>query len=153
MTRRNYIPVEIRRAVREHAHECCEYCLCRADHTTELFVIEHVLPLSKGGTDEMDNLAFSCSGCNGYKYNKTEALDPVNNTVVSLYNPRIHQWHDHFEWSSDSRLVVARTSIGRATIKELRLNRVQLANLRYALSVIGRHPPDFLHDITSYTTT
>lgn len=140
---RKYIPTNIRQAVRERAHGCCEYCLCQADYATEIFVTEHILPLSKGGTDDLDNLALSCTGCNGHKYNKTEAVDPINDTMVSLYNPRLHHWHDHFRWSNDFTQIVGQTDIGRATINELHLNRIPLINIRYALSFIDKHPPEF----------
>ena len=40
----------------------CEYCRSPATHTTNVYEVEHILPEAWGGTDAMDNLAFSCSG-------------------------------------------------------------------------------------------
>ncbi len=37
--------------------------------------------------------------------------------------------------------MVGLTSIGRATIEKLQLNREGVVNLRYALRSIGKHPP------------
>jgi 5-methylcytosine-specific restriction endonuclease McrA len=64
---RVYIPANTQRAVIERAQGRCEYCQSRADYTTEPFAVEHIIPVSRGGTSEIDNLAFSCSGCNGHK--------------------------------------------------------------------------------------
>lgn len=55
---RSYIPVDVKRTVIMRAKERCEYCQSRADYTTETFAVEHIIPLSHGGTDELANLAF-----------------------------------------------------------------------------------------------
>ena len=95
---RAYIPVAIRRSVVERAHERCEYCQARADFATETFAVEHIVPLSRGGTDDLDNLALACSGCNSRKYNKVEATDPTGGDTVPLFNPRLQVWTEHFGW-------------------------------------------------------
>lgn len=53
-----------------------------------LFPPLHIIPLSKGGTYDLDNLALSCQGCNNRKYNLTEAIDPIDGQFVPLYHPR-----------------------------------------------------------------
>lgn len=40
-----------------------------------------------------------------YKYNKTEAIDSLTQTLVPLYHPRNHQWTEHFTWNEDYTLV------------------------------------------------
>ncbi|MDZ7364142.1 MAG: HNH endonuclease [candidate division KSB1 bacterium] len=87
-----YIPVDKQRAVIKRAEGRCEYCQSMADYATETFAVEYVMPVSRGGTSELDNLALSCSGCNGHKYNKTEALDPADGKLVPLFNPRQQKW-------------------------------------------------------------
>ena len=52
-----YISVDKQRAVIKRAEGRCEYCQSIADYATEAFAIEHVIPLSRGGTSELDNLA------------------------------------------------------------------------------------------------
>ncbi|MEM7535777.1 MAG: HNH endonuclease signature motif containing protein [Chloroflexota bacterium] len=141
---RSYIPVGIKRIVKERAYGCCEYCFAPEDHATETFEIEHIIPLSKGGTSEPNNLALSCSGCNSRKYNRTEALDPINDEMVALYNPRLHNWVEHYSWSPDYTLLIAHTSIARATINALGTNRTQLVNMRLLLYSAGKHPPKFM---------
>jgi len=103
--------------------------------------VEHILPVSRGGTSDLDNLALSCSGCNGHKYNKTEALDPADGKVVALFNPRREQWQTHFSCSDDYTRILGLTSVGRATIEALQMNRPGVVNIRRLLYSIGQHPP------------
>ena len=73
---RAHLSVDTQRVVIERAHSRCEYCQSQADYATETFAVEHIQPISQGGGNDLNNLALSCSGCNGRKYNKTEAPDP-----------------------------------------------------------------------------
>lgn len=45
----------------------CAYCTAMAEH------LDHVVPLSKGGTDTEDNMVPACAGCNLSKGAKTLA--------------------------------------------------------------------------------
>ncbi len=38
----------------------CEYCKSPERFAPQTFSLDHILPVSKGGTDEFDNLAFAC---------------------------------------------------------------------------------------------
>ena len=105
------------------------------------FSVEHIEPRSRRGASTLDNLAFSCQGCNNFKYNKVEAVDPVSGQRVSLFHPRLHRWPDHFTWSEDYTQVIGISATGRATVEELRLNREGLLNLRELLYAAGKHPP------------
>jgi HNH endonuclease len=138
---RVYISANTQRAVIERAQHRCEYCQSRADYTTEPFAVEHIMPVSRGGTSELDNLAFSCSGCNGHKYNRTEASDPTDRTLVPLYHPRLQRWQDHFCWSDDHAQIIGLTFTGCATVEALKMNRTGLINMRQVLYLIGKHPP------------
>ncbi len=119
----------------------CEYCKCPSDFSTELFSIEHIIPRSKSGSNELDNLAYACIGCNIYKSDKTEFIDVVSQTISILYNPRKMNWIDHFIWDESLTIIIGKTAIGRATIEGLKLNRTPVKNLRRALISIGEHPP------------
>lgn len=105
------------------------------------FDVEHILPLSKGGTNDLENLANTCGGCNGYKSNLTEATDPADGKLIPLYHPRIQLWADHFAWSDTFTYIIGLTPIGRTTVAALRLNRPALVNLRTLLLAFGEHPP------------
>lgn len=67
---------KIRQLVFTRADHLCEYCCSPMSHSLDPFNVEHIVPLSKNGTNELDNLACSCGGCNGHKHNKMETLDP-----------------------------------------------------------------------------
>lgn len=69
-----------------------------------------------GGSDEENNLAFSCQGCNGVKGVRVEAFDEVTAALVRLFHPRTDAWNDHFRWSADSLQVEGIFAIGRATV-------------------------------------
>lgn len=139
---RDYIAVDVQRAVFVRAHGRCEYCQSRSDYATETFAVEHVVPLSRGGTSATDNLALACTGCNGRKYNRTEALDPLTDALAALFHPRRHVWAEHFRWSDDYTRIVGMTPTGRATVEALQLNRLGLVNMRSVLYAVGKHPPD-----------
>jgi hypothetical protein len=130
-----------RARVAKRAKGCCEYCLAQEQYSPDSFAVEHIVPLIKGGKNALDNLAFACQGCNNRKYVSTEALDPVSQTTVLLFNPRQHQWAEHFAWNDDGALILGLTPIGRATVEKLQLNRIGLVNLRRILFEAGEHPP------------
>ena len=104
-------------------------------------MIEHIIPTSKGGQTNTNNLALACGGCNGYKYNKTEGVDPVNGVLVKLYNPRTDEWKEHFAWNDDHLEIMGITPTGRATVVTLKLNRKEVINLREINLLTGEHPP------------
>ena len=130
-----------RQLIQHRASSCCEYCLSQAKFSSDPFSIEHIIPRSRGGISDLDNLAVACQGCNNFKYNHTEALDPITGESVPLYHPRQHNWGDHFTWSNDSTQMLGLTPTGRATIERLQLNREGVVNLRLVLNSIGEHPP------------
>lgn len=134
----------IRNLVRQRAGGLCEYC-----HTLESwqyvpFTMDHVVPLSRGGTDESDNLALSCFHCNRKKGDRMRAVDPISGEEGYLYNPRTDDWRKHFAWSNDGLRIVGITAVGRATVVALELNRERVINIRSADRAVGRHPP--VHD-------
>ncbi|MFN8346974.1 MAG: HNH endonuclease [Spirosomataceae bacterium] len=136
-----YISSSIKQAIFARAQGYCEYCKSPADFTTEPFSIEHILPLSKNGSNDFLNLALACLGCNIFKSDKTESIDPVSLQLSPLFNPRTMSWGEHFIWDETLTLIVGKTAVGRATIEALKLNRRPLKNLRRALTAIGEHPP------------
>lgn len=55
----------IRLAVLERDHWLCQ--ICRSRQATE---VDHIVPRSKGGTDDMANLQAACDPCNRAKSDK-----------------------------------------------------------------------------------
>ena len=118
----------------------CEYCRSPQDFSTQPFSIDHITPMVKGGDTVIPNLALACQGCNGYKYTKIKAADPVTGKIVALFHPRQHRWGDHFSWDETCCRLIGMTPTGRATIHLLRLNRSEFLNLRRVLVGFGEHP-------------
>lgn len=46
----------------------CAYC---RSPMFGVYHIDHVMPISRGGADKLENLALACPSCNSQKYNKT----------------------------------------------------------------------------------
>ena len=137
-----YIPVALKQLVFNRANGLCEYCHSQARFAIDPLVIDHIQPVSRGGKTIAENLALSCKTCNNYKYTKTEALDPVTNQSVSLFHPREMAWEEHFTWNEDVTQSIGITSVGRATIALLQINREGVVNMRRVLAIMGYHPPD-----------
>jgi HNH endonuclease len=144
--RRIYIAIAIQRAVIERAKGYCEYCVLPAAFSPNPFNFEHITPLVKDGLTELMNLAYSCGGCNAYKKDKIQALDPLTHQFASLFNPRTDDWDEHFEWSDDDLYMVGKTPTGRATVQLLKVNRAGNVNLRKLLKMAELHPPTFRDD-------
>jgi hypothetical protein len=104
--------------------------------------VEHVIPTARGGATTPDNLALSCSGCNGHKYDRIEGYDPISQSMAPLYHPRHHTWSEHFAWNEDYSRVIGLTPTGRATVETLHLNREGVVNVRRVLFLVGLHPPE-----------
>jgi hypothetical protein len=118
----------------------CEYCLCPVDASTELFSVDHIVPVAHGGATELDNLAWACRGCNTFKKDKAVGIDPLNRATAPLYNPRQHIWSEHFAWNGNLTKLNGLTATGRATVETLQMNRDSVVTLRRALLFIRMHP-------------
>jgi HNH endonuclease len=116
------ISITSRQRIRQRAKFLCEYCHSSEEASTSLFTFDHLIPQSLGGNDTENNLALACHRCNGRRYNFTDGIDPETQIPFPLFNPRQHNWFDHFIWSADGQKILAITSIGRATLKRLDMN-------------------------------
>jgi HNH endonuclease len=136
-----YISEANQNQVRERAYYLCEYC-----HTSEQwqyipFTVDHVVPLSKDGARDIENLALACFHCNRQKSDRLTAIDLESGIEQPLFNPRNYCWHQHFIWSKDTLSIIGLTPIGRATVTALNFNRQRIINIRAEDRKIGRHPP------------
>jgi hypothetical protein len=120
----------------------CEYCQSPEFFCPDTFSVDHILPLAHGGTDDLENLAFACQGCNGPKSAARLAKDPDTEEFVPLFHPRQDMWKDHFRWTEDFLRIEGITPTGRATLIRMDLNREGVVNLRGLLRRSGEnHPP------------
>ena len=117
----------LRRLVHARAAGCCEYCRTCDINTGQQMHIEHINP-SAG--DSLDNLCLACANCNLSKGAATSAIDDVSGVVVALFNPRLQQWTEHFEWIEGETQVHGLTPIGRATVRRMKMNRPRLVRAR-----------------------
>jgi HNH endonuclease len=138
------VNIKTRASITKRANGCCEYCQSQEKYSPDPFSVEHIFPLSKGGSHTTDNLALACQGCNNHKYTATEATDLATGQSVSLFHPREDGWLEHFAWNEDASLLVGLTPVGRATLERLQLNRVGVVNLRRVLFSLHLHPPDVM---------
>ncbi|ASC74106.1 hypothetical protein XM38_050810 [Halomicronema hongdechloris C2206] len=139
----------MRQQVQQRASYLCEYCHSPEDASAARFAVDHILPRSLGGPDQLDNLALACQRCNSYRYNFTTGIDPETDETVPLFNPREQIWADHFRWSSDGLRIIGTTPCGRATCHRLDLNddfhnEGSILKARRLWIKGGWHPPE--HD-------
>lgn len=61
----------------------CVYCgwFC---HDWRIFTLDHIKPLSKGGTDDIANLVLSCAPCNSAKADNWEER-PIDTEIKACY--------------------------------------------------------------------
>jgi hypothetical protein len=64
--------------IRERAEYLCEYCHSPERLSANRFTIEHVMPRSLGGSDDIDNLALACR-----RYNFAIGVDPETQCLLA----------------------------------------------------------------------
>lgn len=104
------------------------------------FHLEHIIPRILGGSSELSNLALACPSCNLHKADRTSGANPSNGEVIPFFNPRQDNWDTHFDWNDVT--LIAKTEIGRVTIKALDLNHERRIRIRRAEQLFGLFPPD-----------
>ena len=131
----------LRRLVVERAQHRCEYCGLAQAGQEAVFHVDHVRPLAAGGSTDERNLALACVSCSLRKGARQSARDPENGRGERLFDPRRDIWRDHFRW--EGVRIAGITSVGRATIAALDLNRPLILSIREEELLRGRHPqPD-----------
>ena len=113
------------------ARHRCEYCRAPEVIFNFLFEVEHIIPLSRGGTDDSGNLALSCRACNAHKAAHLTAYDEVTQQQVRLFRPRLDNWQENFAVEQVSGAILGLTAIGRATVTRLQFNTRTQQNARW----------------------
>jgi hypothetical protein len=136
------IPASLRRLVIQRADNRCEYCGLSQLGQAATFHIDHVIPEVVGGSTTKDNLALAslaCVSCSLSKGARQDIEDPETSQMVTIFNPRQQTWKEHFSWRDVE--VVGLTTVGRATVNALKLNRAIIQAIRAEEKYFGRHPP------------
>ena len=138
---------EVRQAIRIRAKYLCEYCHSPERLSANRFTVDHIIPQSLGGSDEIENLALACRRCNERRYNFVAGIDPDTEEIVPIFNPRQQKWEEHFVWIDGGISIEGITPIGRATCIRLDLNDLRYpendsirATSRFWM-LTGLHPP------------
>ena len=130
----------VRELVRERAGRRCEYCHAPDEVTGGRYQVDHILPRSLGGGDELANLAFGCSGCNLAKSNHVSGLDPETQEQVALFHPRKDRWVEHFAFARVIFELRGKTAKGRATVTQLKMNIAYQVEARKLWVELGLYP-------------
>lgn len=124
----------------ERADYRCEYCRAPESVFNFPFEVEHIVPQSHGGSDDLDNLALSCRACNAFKSAFETGTDEHSQTQVPLYHPRLNIWEQHFSVNSTSAEITGTTPTGRATVTRLQMNRSHQVKARRRWIQLGLFP-------------
>lgn len=137
-----FLSEELRQRIALNARHRCEYCLTKQEISGAQMHVEHIIPLAHGGTSDPSNLCLACAWCNTFKATKTNALDPLGQVQVPIFNPRTQIWAEHFRWSDNGIEITGLTAIGRATVAALRMNNEYIVPARRYWVQAGWHPPE-----------
>ena len=127
--------------VAERAHHRCEYCRAPESIFNVVFEVEHIIPVTAGGTSTEDNLALACRSCNSFKGSRSQYIDPESSAEERFYHPRRDQWEEHFlVVDSESCAIVALSSIGRVTVVAFKMNGQSQITARQLWIQLGLFP-------------
>ena len=138
---RTNIPDHLKIKIRQTARHRCGYCLLLQKYSPIVFQFDHYNPVSKGGTNDENNLWLACGNCNNAKSDHTECFDSVPETTVPIFNPRTQNWYEHFEWDETGTIIVGKTPVGRGTVELLKLNDERIVAVRREWVSADWHPP------------
>jgi hypothetical protein len=129
---KTYISATIRRFVYDRAKGSCEYCLVPEIAVLVSHEVDHVIAEKHGGQTDGNNLAYACTICNKHKGSDLASIDPITGEILRLYQPRQDCWGDHFQFEAGE--IIPLTSIGRVTVRLLRMNRQERVEERRLLA-------------------
>jgi hypothetical protein len=127
-------------AIAQRANHRCEYCKAPEVVFNFPLEVEHIVPLSRQGSDDEANLALACRSCNLRKGNRISGMSSSSNVEVRFFNPREDQWGDHFQVSVESGEVVGRTPVGEVTVEYLEMNSPAQVGARQLWIRLGLFP-------------
>jgi hypothetical protein len=118
----------------------CEYCRAPEAIFNFPFEVEHIVPPGHGGDDTERNWALACRSCNLFKSDIVVAIDPESGEGVYLFHPRRDAWESHFRFDLQQGTIVGLTPVGRATVRQLRLNADSQTSARKQWMLLGLLP-------------
>ncbi len=131
------IPSVLRQLVIKRAVDTCEYCQLPQSMTLHKHEPDHIVPIQHGGETTAENLSLSCMRCNRFKGPNVGSFDPQTGQLVAFFNPRKHNWREHFKLAGP--YIQPLTAEGRVTAKILRFNDNDRVDEREELIEIGMY--------------
>lgn len=136
-----YLPVALRQQLLDADDHRCAYC-----HTTQAnsgypMVVDHIIPRSRGGETEFNNICFACHRCNEFKGSTRYFEDPLGGERTPLFHPRQQVWTNHMRWDETGIRMVGETAVGRVTLIALNMNNEVILDARRNWVRVGWHPP------------
>ncbi len=129
------IGAALRTEVRSRAQLRCEYCLSLESLTLVGHEVDHIIAVKHAGDTVAENLALCCTLCNKHKGTDLASIDRETGEMQRLFHPRRDQWREHFELRGGE--IVARTAIGRVSVRLLQLNRLERIREREVMIQAG----------------
>jgi hypothetical protein len=109
-------------AIAQRANHRCEYCKAPEVVFNFPFEVEHIIPLSRQGTNDETNLALSCRSCNLRKGIRISGIEARSKLEVRFFHPRKEQWTEHFQVDAQSGKIIEITPVGAVTVAYLEMN-------------------------------
>ena len=138
---KSHISKSIRKIIQDQFKNCCAYCQIQQHISGIHLTVDHIIPETLGGHNNVDNLCLACWDCNLLKGTRTSLFDYKTQTFIPLFHPQKQIWSEHMKWSYSKTYVQSETLIGEKTIQALQLNRPQLVLSREIWAAVGWHPP------------
>ena len=123
----------LRRLVSLRAAGKCEYCQLPLEFDESPASLDHIIAIKHRGRTIAENLAYACFHDNNFKGDNLTGIDPQDDSLTRLFNPRVDTWSEHFEFRQGE--IIPRTAIGRTTLYVLNMNapvRVMARRLLFA---------------------
>jgi hypothetical protein len=127
-------------SIAQRANHRCEYCKAPEVVFNFPFEVEHIIPLSRQGSNDTTNLALACRSCNLRKGDRISGIIPASNTEISFFHPRKNQWHKHFQANPESGEIVGQTPVGTVTVEYLSMNSPAQVTARQLWIRLGLFP-------------
>lgn len=108
--------------IAQRANHCCEYCKAPEVVFNFPFEVEHIIPLSRQGSNKEANLALACRSCNLRKGNRVNGTLSSSGLEIRFFHPRKDEWSDHFQVNVESGEISGRTPVGTVTIECFEIN-------------------------------
>ena len=116
---------KLRQEIYERDNYICQYCGTDLSQQSRNLSIDHVIPLTKGGTHNRENLVTACKSCNLKKRNRTPqeagmALIPDSKAKVNLVvnpevNHRIKEVNHPVTQVRSGQVSIGKVSIGKSS--------------------------------------